>query len=195
MISVKKDYLHIPGSLQSALVRQKALLLTRGYSDGEEIIQKLFLFVRDRIRHSADAGKMELVAQPERALEEGHTICYVKSILLVTMMRYVGIPAGFGYQKLLYDNLNPPCFTLHGYVNVWNPKLDRWIKLDPRGSKEAPNGELFLDRDNLVFEPDLNAGEVDENINHPLPLPSVLEYLKTARTRENERVELPSDFI
>ncbi len=85
-----------------------------------------------------------------------HGTCYAKSHLLAAILRYLGMPAGFCYQKLR-DKDSPSGYALHGLNAVYFPSLNRWIRLDARGNKPYVN---------LLFDPgsDILAYKIDETL-------------------------------
>ncbi len=189
---VMNKYLEDKGLVDVSNVKDFALLLVSSCSDEIEKAQKLFYFVRDEIKHSADINENLVTRSASDVLKNGHGICFAKSILLVALCRAVGIPAGFGYQKLILDDEKFPWLVLHGYVFVY---LDsKWIKLDARGNKQGVNAEFSLDEPKMAFEIRPELGEVDENVNHPYPIDSVVACLMNNKTRDDLWKNLPSEF-
>ena len=94
-------------------IKTKAEALTRSCRDVESKAKVLFEFVRDTISHSFDIQNSEVTCIASEVFKKGHGICFAKSHLLAAMNRAIGIPTGFCYQKLVFDE-KEPCFTLHG---------------------------------------------------------------------------------
>lgn len=186
------EYLEDKGLVDVSNVKDFALSLVSSCADDISKSRTLYYFVRDEIKHSADIGENPVTRSASDVLKNGHGICFAKSILLVALCRSAGIPAGFGYQKLILDDENFPWLVLHGYVFVY---LDaKWIKLDARGNKEGINAEFSLAEPVMAFKIRPESGEVDENINHTYPVDSVVACLMNNNTRDDLWKNLPSEY-
>ena len=185
-------YLEDKGLVDVSNVKDFALSIVSYCTDDIAKARRLYYFVRDDIKHSADIGENPVTRSASEVLKNGHGICFAKSILLAALCRAVGIPAGFGYQKLILDDDKFPWLVLHGYVFVY--VASRWIKLDARGNKEGINADFSLGEPKLAFEIRHELGEVDENVNHSYPIDSVVACLMTNETREDLWKNLPSEF-
>lgn len=185
-------YLEEKGLVDVSQVKDFALTLTASFSDDISKAKAFYHFVRDQISHSADIGENLVTRSASDVLKNGHGICFAKSVLLAALCRAVGIPAGFGYQKLILDDEKFPWLVLHGYVFVY---LDsKWIKLDARGNKQGVNSEFSLDEPKMAFKIRSELGEADENVNHPYPIDSVVACLMDNETRDGLWKNLPSEF-
>jgi transglutaminase-like putative cysteine protease len=69
---------------------------------------------RDRYPHSYDIAAAEMSVSASDVIRHGHGICFAKSHLLAAILRACGIPAGFCYQRLLFDDADPGRMCLHG---------------------------------------------------------------------------------
>ena len=186
------EYLEDKGLVDVSNVKEFALSLLSTCADDIAKARMLYYFVRDEIKHSADINKNLVTRSASDVLKNGHGICFAKSILLAALCRAVGIPAGFGYQKLILDDDKFPWLVLHGYVFAY---LDsKWIKLDARGNNEGVNAEFSLGEPKMAFEIRHELGEVDENVNHPYPIDSVVSCLMNNKTRDDLWEKLPSEF-
>lgn len=189
---VMNKFLEDKGLVDVSNVKDFALSLVSSCSDEIEKAQKLFYFVRDDIKHSADINENLVTRSASDVLKNGHGICFAKSILLAALCRAVGIPAGFGYQKLILDDEKFPWFVLHGYVFVYLES--KWIKLDPRGNKEGVNAEFSLDDPKMAFEVRSELGEEDDNVIHAYPVDTVVDCLMNNNTRDDLWMKLPDKY-
>lgn len=117
-------------------VRSCARDLIRDASNEADLIENMYLFVRDSIVHSGDGGYTELVWKPEQVLSAGHALCFGKSHLLAALCRAVGIPAGLCYQRIMREDGS---YVLHGLAAIQLEEEKRWIRVDARGNKPGIN--------------------------------------------------------
>ncbi|MEN6557494.1 MAG: transglutaminase family protein, partial [Thermoguttaceae bacterium] len=141
----------------------------------------LFEWVRDNIPHSCDAGHQTLTCRASDVLRLRTGMCFAKSHLLVALFRSVGIPAGFCYQWLRYNEQSAD-MTLHGLCAVHLKSLERWIRIDPRGNKPGVDAQFQLDREQLAFPTNPALGEEICPVIFAEPLPVVVQCLTTAAT-------------
>jgi transglutaminase-like putative cysteine protease len=117
-------------------IRICARELIHDVDDEQERIDKLYTFVRDAVTHSGDAGRTELVWEPDEVISAGHALCFGKSHLLTALCRVVGIPAGLCYQRLRRSDGS---YVLHALCAVWVEDGKKWQRLDARGNKPGIN--------------------------------------------------------
>jgi transglutaminase-like putative cysteine protease len=159
-------------------INTKSVSLTRSCQTVSEKAKMLFEFVRDTISHSFDIQNSEVTFVASDVLEQGHGICFAKAHLLAAMCRAVGIPAGFCYQKLIFDDTIPnPYFTLHGLNAIYLDSYKRWIRLDSRGNKPGVVSEFNLEKEQLAFYVRPELGEEDYMEIYAEPEPSVIQCL------------------
>ncbi|MCP4051093.1 MAG: ABC transporter ATP-binding protein [bacterium] len=149
-------------------------------------IKKTFEYVRDNIKHSADADLSEVTCKASEVLEKGHGICYAKAHLLAALLRANGILTGLCYQKLILDDIELNKFCLHGLNAVYIDSIKRWIRLDARGNKEGVNAQFSLEQEQLAFPARTNLGEQDYPIIYTAPVNSVV----IALTKSKDCMEL-----
>jgi len=157
-------------------------------------IKAAFEFVRDKIAHSADAGKELITCSASEVLKAGHGVCFAKSHLLAALLRCKGIPAGFCYQKLILDDDTAPVLIYHGLVGVYIKELDKWIRLDARGNKEGVDAQFSIDEERLAFPIRPELGEMDDYTVYPNPDEKVLERLQKYETRPQLWEDLPTEL-
>jgi len=84
-------------------------------------------------------------------IKHGQGICYAKSHLLAALLRCLGIPTGFCYQKLVLDDDSKPWLIIHALNAVYLKSLKKWIRLDARGNKEGVNAQFSTNSEMLAF--------------------------------------------
>ena len=60
----------------------------------------------------------------------------IKAYLLAAILRNLGIPTGFCYQKLILDVEEKPWLVIHGLNAIYLKSVSKWIRVDARGNKE-----------------------------------------------------------
>jgi len=78
-------------------IRQTALYLVNGerQKDWTEEVNRIFEFVRDRIRYVRDVRNVETLQTPEKTLEFKQGDCDDKSMLLAALLESIGHPTRF----------------------------------------------------------------------------------------------------
>jgi hypothetical protein len=170
------------------IVAQKALELTAGLVTEEEIVGKLFEFVRDSIKHSWDYKLNPVTCKASEALIHGTGYCYAKSHLLAALLRANQIPAGLCYQRLSVGAEGPP-FCLHGLNAVFLRKHG-WLRIDARGEKPGVSADFCPPVEKLAYQA-INAGEADLPEIWAEPLSMVIEALSSHNTIEEVYLNLP----
>lgn len=172
---------HYVGS-ESKAVAEKAACLSEGCRSEAEKVARCFAYVRDCIAHTVDIGESTVAKTAEDVLDLEHGTCYTKSLLLVALLRNLGIPSGFCYQRLREDEGEDPHFFLHGLTAYYSSDKDAWIRLDARGGAKDVDApavtSILVSDDYVVFHPDQLAGEVDYLQvlpRHPEDVVAVLE--------------------
>lgn len=153
------------------------------FTNDVDMVKGIFKFVRDEISHSADINGEILTCIASDVLEHKQGICYAKSHLLAALLRSVGIPTGFCYQKLILDDETAPYLIIHGLNGVFIPSLERWIRLDARGNKIGVNSQFSLDKEQLAFPIRPELGEKDIMTVFHAPDKNVIEHLFLYKTR------------
>lgn len=156
-----------------------------------KLIQSIYEYVRDEINHSMDMNGKHVTwkASDVEFYREG--ICYAKSHLLAALMRAVGIPAGFCYQKLILDDESMPYLVYHGLNAVYIQGLNRWVRLDARGNKNGVSAQFSVQEEILAFPVRPDLGERDLPVIFCEPLPVVLQALQKSETVSQLIINLP----
>ncbi len=150
------------------LVAAKALELAARRS-GDDVIRSCFEFVRDQIQHSWDFKRNPVTIKASDVLLHGTGYCYAKSHLLAALLRANGIPAGFCYQRLSFNDAGAP-YCLHGLNAVYLP-VHGWYRLDARGNKPGVTAEFNPPHEALAFRVrDPQERDLPEIWSEPLPV-------------------------
>jgi transglutaminase-like putative cysteine protease len=163
--------------------------VARGATNVEKARQ-LFEFVRDEISHGSDIRANVVTCRASDVLAERTGICYAKSHLLAALLRTVGIPAGFCYQRLCKDAPGSG-FELHGFNGVYLASLGRWIRLDARGNKPGINAQFDVAVEKLAFSVDESRGEVAYPTIYPEPAACVVAALTRHSRLDDLLANLP----
>jgi transglutaminase-like putative cysteine protease len=178
---------------QTPTVFEKARTLVEGAEDELERVRRIFVFVRDEIRHSLDHGDDDVPCTASQVLRAGTGLCYAKSHLLAALLRARGIPAGFGYQRLRRDD-GSGRFVLHGFVVAWLSEPDAWVVLDARGDTDTIHTEADPDAPSLAFTPDPEADESTSPIVYARPPRRIVDLLDQAESLARIRAHLPDSI-
>jgi len=92
-------------------------------------------------------------------LAERTGICYAKSHLLAALLRGLGVPTGYCYQRLVLFEDPADGYSLHSFNASY---LDgRWVRFDARGNKPGVDAQFSLTEERLAFTARPEMGEVD----------------------------------
>jgi transglutaminase-like putative cysteine protease len=174
-------------------VWEKARQLVADCRSQQECARALFEWVRDEISHSDDVDTDVVTCRASSVLKEGTGLCFAKSHLLAAFLRAIGIPAGFGYQRLRRD---PPGsgYTLHGFVCAYLAECDRWVVLDPRGNNERVHAEFDIDEPSFAYQPDPDEGEETIEIIFTRPRRTLVDLLERNHSLEKVRGHIPGSL-
>jgi transglutaminase-like putative cysteine protease len=157
-------------------------------SDRAKIVYE---FVRDQIPHSFDIQGKVVTCKASEVLKHREGICFAKAHLLAAILRGLGIPTGFCYQRLVFSDEDPTRFTLHGLNAIYLKDWQCWVRVDARGNKPGVQAEFCLDQEKLAFpvRPELN--EVDDRTIYAQPKDEVVMVLKRCKTLSELKLQLP----
>jgi transglutaminase-like putative cysteine protease len=148
-----------------------------------ELVERIYTFVRDQIAHSGDIHATAVTCHAAEVLQARHGICCAKAYLLAALLRSVGIPTGFCYQKLRADDEPDAPFVIHGLNAVYLSAIGRWIRLDARGNKPGVNAAFRLDEEQIAWPINQERGERDDPVVYAQPWPAVVKALQSSATR------------
>lgn len=150
------------------LIQAKAAELFRDDMSEVEKIKAAFTFVRDKIPHTGDIGGHDIAHNAVEALEQGHAVCYVKSMLLAALLRSQGIAAGLCYQRLARANDH----IIHALNGIYLRDMQKWVRVDARGNLPGKEAVFEVDapeKEQLVFAIRPEMDEVDYPIIYAEP--------------------------
>lgn len=180
------DYLQeLPPVIQfnTPLVQEKIRKIESQTSSQRERAKIAFELARDGVAHSFDTKNEIITITAEEALENRDGICFAKSHLLATLLRGMGIPAGFCYQRVLRKGTVESGYALHGLNAVYLPETG-WFRVDPRGNKPGINSQFTTEKEQLAYPIRSELGEVDYPNVLTEPLPSVIESMRNSKDCE-----------
>lgn len=176
-------------------IRRSAEGLFAGCSSEEERILAAFIFVRDRIHHSADIGSRRVTRSAPEVLALGEGICYAKTMLLAALVRSAGIPAGYCYQRLTLDDADASRgHCIHAVNAVFLPGHGAWVRLDARGNTNGRNAQFHAAdplREQLAFPVRPHLGEISYPDILAAHHPVILETLRAHTDCRDMLAHLP----
>ncbi|MBS1950144.1 MAG: hypothetical protein OJF59_000185 [Cytophagales bacterium] len=158
------------------LVRQEIKRIESQASSLRERAKIAFEVARDEIAHSFDTKSSIITIEAEDVLKKKEGICFAKAHLLASLLRGMGIPTGFCYQRVLRKNTIDSGYALHG-LNAVYLKETGWFRIDPRGNKPGVNSQFSTDTEKLAYPIRTELGEVDYADVFLAPLPSVIQAM------------------
>jgi len=159
-----------------------------------DLAKTVYEYVRDTIPHSFDINGNVVTCEASNVLKYQEGICYAKSHLLAALLRCLGIPTGFCYQKLVLDDADKSLMTLHGLNAIYLESLDKWIRVDARGNKEGVKAEFNLEREVLAFPVREEYQEIDFQTVYSKPNEKVVAALRNSKTRDDLIANLPGEL-
>jgi transglutaminase-like putative cysteine protease len=167
--------------------------LAAGFDTDAAKAKRLYEWVRDEVSHSADAGQKTVTCRASEVLRHRTGICYAKAHLLTAMLRAAGIPSGFCYQLLRYDDSSER-LVIHGLNAVFLESLGRWIRVDSRGNKAGVNAQFRLDCEQLAFSVNPALGELACDTIFANPPQAIVKCLTTFATVTELMANLPNSI-
>lgn len=158
-------------------IQEIANKLDRNIENEIDLIRTVYEFVRDEIRHSSDAGKSTVTWKASDVLKYKHGLCFANSHLLAAILRSLGVPTGFCYQKLEFEE----GFGLHGLNAVFIKSINKWIRLDARGNENGINAQFSINKEILAYPVNEDKGEVDFPVIYTEPNKKVIEIFKNSQ--------------
>ena len=162
------------------LVRANIKAIEAEASTAEERAKLAFLVARDMVHHSFDTKNSTVTINAEDALAQHEGICFAKSHVLATLLRGMGIPAGFCYQRVLRKGTVESGYALHGLNAVYLPQVG-WFRVDPRGNKPGIDAHFSATEEQLAYPIREELGEVDYPNVFTAPLPAVIESMEGSK--------------
>ena len=163
-------------------------------NDDIHLAKTVYEYVRDEISHSFDINSDTVTCNASDVLKYKQGICYAKSHLLAAILRYLGIPTGLCYQKLIVDDTDKPWFSLHGLNAIYLKSLNKWIRVDARGNKKGVAAEFSIDTEMLAYTVREELGERDYPTIYAKANKNVIKALKHSNSREDLIKNLPPEL-
>lgn len=173
----------------------QALLDSKGWHKLPSVAQAeaVFLFVRDEISHSWDVQAERVTCAASDVLKERTGLCYAKSHLVAALLRGLGVPTGYCYQKLVLFDDPADGYSLHG-LNAAHLE-GRWVRFDTRGNKPGIDARFSLDEERLAFDVRPDMEEIDYPYIYAAADPGVVRRLsESLDSRDLYARGLPTDL-
>lgn len=177
-----QDYLaELPPIIEfnSPLMHQQIKAIEAQTTSKEEQAKIAFELVRDKIQHSFDSQSKVITIGAEEILEKKEGICFAKSHLLASLLRGMGIPTGFCYQRVLRKGTVESGYALHGLNAVFLNKSG-WFRIDPRGNKPGVDSQFTIEEEKLAYPIRPELGEIDYPTIFTKPLVSVVSAMQNS---------------
>lgn len=178
-----EDYLReIPPVIQynSPIIQEKIKFIESQASSQKERTKIAFEVARDEIHHTFDTKNKVITINADDVLEKKEGICFAKAHLLATLLRGMGIPAGFCYQRVLRKETIESGYALHGLNAVYLDETG-WFRLDPRGNKPGIDSQFSTDEERLAYPIRESLGEIDYPDVFISPLSSVITAMRESQ--------------
>lgn len=178
-----EDYLkEVPPVIQwqTPLVQAQIERIMKQANTTLERARLAFEVARDQVAHSFDTGYKQVSIGAEDALRSGEGICFAKSHVLASLLRGMGIPCGFCYQRVLRKGTLESGYALHGLNAVYLEGVG-WFRVDPRGNKPGINSQFTTDHEQLAYPIRTELGEVDYPDVFTEPLRAVIDAMKGSK--------------
>ncbi|HQW17129.1 MAG TPA: transglutaminase family protein [Bacteroidia bacterium] len=183
-----EDYLKevIPTiQFNTPLVQQQIHQIQSQAPTDEERAKIAFEIARDEIHHSFDTKNPVVTINAEDVLLNKEGICFAKSHLLATLLRGMGIPTGFCYQRVLRNGKTlEGGHALHG-LNAVYLKEYGWFRVDPRGNKPGIDSQFSIKEEKLAYPIREELGEMDYPNVFNEPLSSVIKSMLESKTSQD----------
>ncbi len=177
------DYLkEIPPIIQfnTPLIKQKINEIESKATTKLERAKLAFEVARDEIQHSFDTQSKVITVSAEDVLAKKEGICFAKSHLLAALLRGMGIPTGFCYQRVLRKNAIESGYALHGLNAVYLEEYG-WFRVDPRGNKPGVDSQFSMEEEKLAYPIREELGEIDYMDVLTTPLTAVVMSMYTSK--------------
>ncbi len=189
------DYL-LPSDIinfNTPFMQEKITLLGLSGLSEAELVKKAYEYVRDTFPHSIDITGEGVSITASDVIKNGHGICYAKSHLLAAILRSLGIPAGFCYQRLLLSE-GSDRLVIHAVNAIYLKTLDKWIRLDARGNKQGVDAQFSVSEEKLAFPVRKELGEEDGFFIYTEPVNAVIAALKSSKNLSELIENLPESI-
>lgn len=175
------------------MIQDKIRFIKSQASSDLDRAKMAFEVARDEVAHSFDTQSDDITINAEDVLRSKEGICFAKSHLLASLLRGMGIPAGFCYQKVLRKGTVESGYALHGLNAVYLPETG-WFRLDPRGNKPGIDSQFNTKEEQLAYPIRPEMGEIDYPVVLSEPLQSVIQAMQESRDCKQLFYARPTDL-
>jgi transglutaminase-like putative cysteine protease len=159
-------------------IREKIKEIQQKGKTKQEWAELAFAFVRDEIEHSFDTGSTNITIKASEVLEHKEGICFAKAHLLASLLRGMGIPTGFCYQRVTRKGTPESGYAIHGLNAIYFEETNTWFRVDPRGNKPGINSEFSITPEKLAYPIRTEMDEVDYPHVYSKPLEKVITSME-----------------
>lgn len=193
--SIEEYLKELPPVIQfhTPLIQKKIQYIKSQASEDRERAKIAFEVARDEVLHSFDTLEERITIHAEDVLEHKGGICFAKSHLLASLLRGMGIPAGFCYQKVLRKGTVESGYALHGLNAIYLPETG-WFRVDPRGNKPGIDSQFTTEEEKLAYSIRPELGEIDYSVVLAEPLPSVIQAMQESKDCQQLFYARPTDM-
>lgn len=163
-------------------------------STSEERARLAFDFVRDYVNHSFDTNSYIISTSASETIENKEGICFAKSHLLAALLRGMGIPTGFCYQRVCRKGTVESGYALHGLNAVYLSAETGWFRVDPRGNKEGISSAFNIADEKLAYTIHKDLGEEDYPYILVNPYKPVLQSMEDSNDCQELFFKRPETF-
>ncbi len=167
-------------------IQKKAMELSQDLNR-LEMVETIYHFVRDEIDHSRDVGQDMVTFKASEVLKEGHGICFAKSNLLAALLRFMEVPTGLCYQRLVHED----GYLVHGLNAVFI--MDKWVRIDARGNYNGIDAQFSMDNEKLAF-PIQDEGEEDYPYIYSQPDNRIIHVMIRSKSVEEAYRNIPTSL-
>lgn len=161
-------------------VREKIAWIQERAKTKRDQAELAFKIARDEISHSFDTKQPKVSISAEDALCNHDGICFAKAHLFASLLRGMGIPCGFCYQRVTRKGTVESGHALHGLNAVYLEGVG-WFRVDPRGNKPGIDSEFNTTREQLAYTIHPELGEVDYPDVFTEPLAQVITSMQASK--------------
>lgn len=177
-----EDYLQeIEGIIDfsSPILQKKIEWIENQTEDLHERAKIAFEYARDDIGHSFDTKYEKVTISASATIQASDGICFAKSHVLAALLRGMGIPTGFSYQRVVRQGTVESGHALHGLNAIYFEEIG-WFRVDPRGNKSGIASSFSMTEEKLAYPIRPEMGEIDYPNIFIRPLESVICAMESA---------------
>lgn len=178
-----EDYLkEVPPAIEwnTPMMQERIAWIRKHAKTKREQAESAFRIARDEVAHSFDTRQPLVSISAEDALCNKDGICFAKAHLLAALLRGLGIPCGFCYQRVTRKGTVESGHALHGLNAIYLEDAG-WFRVDPRGNKPGINAQFNTAQEQLAYPIRPELGEVDYPDVFTEPLAAVITAMQASQ--------------